>query len=335
MEISELRQDLVSGDWVIIAPSRLRRPDQFLKKKIKTLIPAKKNCPFEGKKFLKKIEGKIIFRWPEKGPAKILIFPNDYPVVDHMVNHQNEKVVLRQKGPYNLLEGRGRHDLVVTSSHLKDFSELSLEEAFQVLAAFRDRYLMLASNKNLAYVSIFHNWGALAGASVYHPHYQIISLPVVPPDVSHSLAGSDRYFKEHHCCVHCAIINWEEKEKKRIIAENQEAIAFAPFVSRSPFEVRIFLKKHRPYFENTPDEELREVAFILRKTIRFLKENLNGPDYNFFIHTSPLKNKRAYQHYHWHLEILPKFSIQAGFELGTGIEINVIDPDLAAKILRK
>jgi len=335
MENSELRQDLVSGDWVIIAPGRLRRPDQFLKKKVKQIVLSKKTCPFEGKKFLKRIEGKIILRWPETGPAKILIFPNDYPVLNHLVIPQKGKIVLKKEGPYNVVEGRGRHDLVVTNSHFKDFFELSLEEAIQVLVAFRDRYLMLAGNKNLAYVSIFHNWGTLAGASVYHPHYQIISLPVVPPDVSHSLAGSDRYFKEHHSCVHCAIIDWEKKEKKRIIAENKDAIAFAPFVSRNPFEVRVFLKKHQPYFENTPDGELRGVAIILRQVLHLLKKNLNGPDYNFFIHTSPLKNKRAYQHYHWHMEILPKFSIQAGFELGTGIEINVIDPDLAAKILRK
>jgi len=335
MENSELRQDLVSGDWVIIAPSRLHRLNQFLKKKVKTVIPSKKNCPFEGKKFLKRIEGRIFLSWPETGQPKILIFPNDYPVVNHLLNHRKEKVFLKTVGPYNVIEGKGRHDLVVTKSHLKDFSDLSLEEAFQLLVAFRDRYLMLSNDKRLAYVSIFHNWGVLAGASVYHPHYQIISLPIIPPDVSHSLNGSRRYYKKHKECVHCRIINWEKKENKRIIAENEKAIAFAPFFSKNPFEIRVFLKKHSPYFENSLDEELRDFAFVLRQALRRLKKRLHHPDYNFFIHTSPLKNKKSYSFYHWHLEILPKFSIQAGFELGTGIDINVIDPDFAAKILKR
>ena len=130
------------------------------------------------------------------------------------------------------------------------------------------------------------------------------------------------------------MIKFEQKEKKRIIFENESAIAFAPYISRSPFEIRIFPKKHLPYFENTYDKEMSAVVEALQKTLGSFKKNLKDPDYNFFIHTSPIKDKENYGHYHWHIEVIPHLAIRAGFELGTGLEINTVDPDEAAKILR-
>ena len=124
------------------------------------------------------------------------------------------------------------------------------------------------------------------------------------------------------------------KKKKRIIYENKGAIVFAPFVSREPFELRIFPKKHSPYFENTLDIDLSYIADALQFALKRIEKKLDDADYNFFIHTAPLKNKKRYSHYHWHIEVLPKLNISAGFELSTGIEINVVDPDFAANILK-
>lgn len=131
------------------------------------------------------------------------------------------------------------------------------------------------------------------------------------------------------------MMGWELKNKKRIIYENEGAVVFAPFVSKEPFEMRILPKKHLPYFENTLDIDLDCIVDALRFALKRLETKLHRPDYNFFIHTAPLKNKEKYKHYHWHIEIIPKFNISAGFELGTGIEINPVDPDEAAKVLRK
>ena len=131
------------------------------------------------------------------------------------------------------------------------------------------------------------------------------------------------------------MIDWELKEKKRIIFENNGAVAFTPYVSRTPFEVRIFPKKHLPYFENTYDHDMEYVVEALQKSLRIIEKRLGDPDYNFFIHTAPVQNKENYRHYHWHIEITPIISIRGGFELGTGIEINDVDPDAAAKILKK
>jgi len=327
---SELRQDLVSGDWIVITPARARRPDDFIKKKEKRKIAPIKNCPFEDPQKFSNLEPYLIY--PNKSSWAVQVFPNKYPVVAH----QKTKARFFHNGPYTIFPGVGHHDLVITRDHRKNFPKLNKEEAHLVFQAFRDRYLIFfqEKEKQIAYVSIFHNWGPAAGASIFHPHYQIIAIPVVPPDINHSLIGSTRYFEQHHKCIHCLMIEWEKKEKKRIIYENEGAIAFAPYVSRSPFEVRVFPKKHLPYFENTYDEDIEDVVGVLQKVLKIFEKKLNDPDYNFFIHTSPIKDKEKFHHYHWHIEITPKFSIMAGFELGTGIEINVIDPDQAAKLLR-
>jgi len=324
---SELRQDLVSGDWVLIAPKRATT-HLTLKKTKRKKSPIKK-CPFED---------------PQKSGngEPILVYAKDFHdwLVQILENkysalvHKNVCAQSFKKGPYLAVEGIGHHDIVITRDHNKNFPRLDKKEANRVFQAFRDRYLNLSNDSCLQYISIFHNWGPKAGATVYHPHYQIIALPVVPPDVNHSIDGSSRYFKKNKKCVHCAMIEYEKKEKKRIVYENKGAIVFTPFVSREPFELRIFPKKHLPFFENTLDEDLEFVVEALQKSLAKIEKKLGDPDYNFFIHTAPVSGKNKHKHYHWHIEIQPKISISAGFELGTGIEITVVDPDQAAKILK-
>ena len=258
------------------------------------------------------------------------VVENKYPAFTHV----NVCAGLGKYGPYSVMEAIGHHNLVITRNHYKNFPRLSKKTAELVFKAFVDYYKILANDYCLAYVSIFHNWGPKAGASVYHPHYQIIALPIVPPDIEHSLEGSVNYYKKHKKCVHCVMLDWELKEKKRIIYENKSAVVLAPFVLREPFELRVFPKKHLSYFEETPPAVMRDIVSALQKALQKMEKRLHDPDYNFFIHTSPIRDKNKYKHYHWHIEILPKFSISAGFEQGTGIEITVIDPDHTAKILK-
>lgn len=326
---SELRKDLVSGDWIVIAPRRAEKPEQFIKK-IKRVKAPVKNCPFENPQ--KSGNGSPIISY--KGDRKdwfLQIIKNKYPAL----SYQKSAPKIFKRGPYSIMKGIGHHDIVITRDHNDNFPKLSLKDAVLVFEAIRERYLMLSQNGSyVSYISIFHNWGPKAGASIYHPHYQIIGIPVIPPDINHSLFGSARYFEKHGRCVHCLMIESEKKTKKRIVYENNDAIVFTPFVSREPFELRIFPKKHFPYFEDTPKNSLVGVVDALQKSLLKMEKNLHDPDYNFFVHTSPVSNKNQYNHYHWHLEIQPKISTSAGFELGTGIEITVVDPDVSAKILR-
>ena len=352
---SQLRQDLVSGDWIVIAPGRAKRPSFFRGKRKeergkKRIVAPKSTCPFENPQLFG--HGKPILLYEQtstdlmqfntdKSPRKsalsqrgsawtVQIVENKYPAF----THRNICAAIGKVGHYALTETAGHHDLLITRDHNKNFPRLSKKQASQVLEAFRDRYLMLLNDKCLAYVFILHNWGPKAGASIYHPHYQIIAMPIIPPDVMHSLRGSERYFKKNKKCVHCVMIEWEKKQKKRLVYENDGAVAFAPFVSKNPYEVRIFPKKHLSYFENTLDSDIDYVADALQNVLRSMEKKLKDPDYNFFIHTAPIQDKKKYQMYHWHMEITPKTNINAGFELGTGIEINDVDPDQAAKLLR-
>ncbi len=325
---SELRQDLVSGDWIVIAPKRARKPEQFIKKEKRIKAPIK-NCPFENpQKTGHKVLGSIRQR---NGDPGLRIVKNKYPVFIHKAICPTAK----ENGHYSVIDGVGHHDLLITRDHYKNFPRLNPAEAFSVFKVLQEHYRRLVDDKCVAYISMFHNWGPKAGASIYHPHYQIVSIPVVPPDVSHSLSGSARYFKNKKKCVHCVMIGQEEKDRSRVVFENDGAIVFAPFVSKEPFELRIFPKKHLPYFEDTSEEDLKFVVEALQKSLGMMEKKLKDPDYNFFIHTSPVSEKRKNSHYHWHIEIQPKISISAGFELGTGIEITVIDPDEAARILKQ
>lgn len=329
--MSEFRQDPVSGDWIIVAPERARRPKDFLPKRKKRVPTPKSRCPFEDLQKSGNWPPLIIQLGKGGRDWRVAIIPNKYPALTHK---QACATVLRH-GPYELLGGIGNHDVLITRNHEKNIAHLTPEEALCAFEVLQKRYEVLAADKCLVYALTFMNWGESAGASLYHPHFQVLSLPIVPPDVQHSLDGSRNYFRKNRRCVHCDMIKYELKSGKRVIMKNKYALAVAPFVSRKPFEVRIYPRLHRPYFEKMPRAELKAAVVLLQKTLLKIEKHLNDPDLNFFIHTAPLKRQKNYEHYHWHIEIFPKINVEAGFELGTGVEINVVDPDKAAAMLKR
>jgi UDPglucose--hexose-1-phosphate uridylyltransferase len=329
---SELRYHATSGEWVLIAPARSDRPHELNKIKAKRVPSPKGKCPFENPQksgneipIFWFLENKPISKW------KIQVLPNKYPVLMH---RYRTCAATHRDGMYTAVSGVGHHDLLITRDHAKTFSDLSDDDAYEVFRGFHKRYHEIVADGCVKYISMFQNWGTSAGASIFHPHYQIVATPVIPHGVGRSLIFSHSYFAKHHSCIHCAIIRKEIKENKRIVYENKDVIAFIPFAAKEPFQVNIFLKSHRPYFEDTPPLELRAVALALKKVLESIKKKLGDPDYNFFMHTAPAFQKRRHRHYHWHIEVVPKSNISAGFELGTGIELNPMFPEDAAKIIR-
>lgn len=326
--MSELRQDLVSGDWILIAPGRGKRPHQFREAKKRKRAP-KRGCPFENPKDASR-DG-VLLSLPEGNDWRLQVIQNKYPAVTKEGLWVIDK---SRKGPFLVLPGYGYHEVVITKDHDDALADLSPGDAILVFRAFQERYHNLSEDNNISYIHMFANWGEKAGASIYHPHYQILGIPVIPPDISRSLAGSAEYHKKHSACVHCTQIEWEIQQKERVICETKEAVVFCPFVSKEPFEMRVFPKKHQPFFEDSGETELASVSEALQTALGKLKRGLGDPDYNFFIHTSPSRNREAHSHYHWHIEIFPRTNISAGFELGTSIEINPMDPNDAAEFLR-
>lgn len=337
--LSELRQDIITGEWVLIATGRAMRP-QFFRKKSVTTEASRKGCSFEALLpdaflvFDKK--GEIYHPTPKiinelKKNWFLQTVPNKYPAIrESAICPLPEK-----RGLYEMMEGVGFHEVVITRDHKKSIGLMNSGEATIVLRAYRARFEALKDEECVEYISVFHNHGSEAGASVFHPHSQIIAIPVIPQDVSRSIAGSLNYFERHKKCVHCEIIHFEIEERARIVYENEKFIAFCPYVSRTAFEVRIFPKIHTPEFESSQDDDLALAGDALRAVLRKLYKGLRNPPYNFFIHTAPTSDGMYYGHYHWHIEIIPKTAVWAGFEIGTGIEISTVAPEEAAKFLRK
>ena len=329
--MSQFRQNIVTGDWIIMAPERAKRPDQFLPPKAARKVSPKKDCPFEDLK--KTGNWPPILAYPNEEKWEIVVIPNKYPALVH--KHGPTCDAPYEQGPYHLLNGSGHHDLLVTREHDKDLTKLSVKAALRIFLTLQERYRQLATDKCLQYTSAFFNFGPGAGASLFHPHYQILTLPIIPHDIRHSLQGSHEYYKKNKECVHCTTIKYEHKSKKRIVDENDRAIAFAPYASSRPFEIRVFPKKHYPCFEHASEADLEAVVVMLQSVLKRVARHLNDPDLNFYIHSAPLKQQNHYHFYHWHIEVIPKIHPPpGGFEVSTGVNINVIEPERAAAMLR-
>lgn len=312
-----------------MAPERAVRPHGIGSKKSKRKPSPKNNCPFEN--LQKSGNWPPVLSYPNDENWRAVLVANKFPAL----THPNSACVSDYRmGPYPVKSGTGVHDIIITRDHDKNFADLSLNEATKVLRLLQRRYQMLSRDRCLVYTSAFFNWGPTAGASLYHPHYQVITLPILPSDFKHSLNGLESYYKKYRRCVHCVMIKEEIKQKKRIVAQNSGALLVAPFVSRVAYEIRVFPKRHLSHFEHTPPKDLRDVAVMLQSGIKRIRERLGDPDFNFFIHSAPLKHRGKYNYYHWHIEIIPKISIFGGFELSTGVDINVVDPEKAAAMLR-
>jgi UDPglucose--hexose-1-phosphate uridylyltransferase len=312
---NEFRKDPVSGDWVLVAPDRARRPGaEENRRQWEDSHQDAAQCPFEG-----------LSDW-------VTVRSNDYPALTPGVCGTPE-----QRGPFAIQAAHGFHELVITRDHERHFAQFTTEETADVLRVYQERYRAIAGDSCGDYISIFHNHRREAGASIWHNHSQILSTPVVPPDVRRSLEGVDRYFQQHGTTVHCALIAWEREQNKRIVFENERFIVFCPFVSKTPYELRVFPKKHAARFEQTSVDDLTPCAEALNAALRALATALDDAPYNFYIHTAPVeKDARInYDYYHWHIEIVPRTKLDAGFELGTGLAVNPVDPDAAASELRR
>ncbi|HXK36815.1 MAG TPA: DUF4921 family protein [Candidatus Paceibacterota bacterium] len=334
--INEFRRDLVSGDWVLISSLRARRPH---KEKRERLVQTRQECIFEPDRLEDQGQPVLVYDHGRKmswhgdwaGRWTTAVIPNKYPAVTKGICGD-----VLMHGPFETHFAHGFHELVLTRDHDRHFANFTTEETAEVLHVYRDRYRAIAQDECGAYISIFHNHGPAAGASVYHNHSQILSTPIVPPDVLGSIDGADQYFQQHGTGVHRALIDWELQEKKRIIFENAQFIAFCPYVSKAGYEVRIFPKTQQARFEESGDDSLTDCAEALNVVLGKLHRALDDVDYNFYIHTAPVAKDPSlnYDFYHWHLEIMPRVADAAGFELSTAIYINPFDPDDCAKQLR-
>lgn len=328
-QLSELRQDLISGDWVVIANSRSKKPNDFRVETDVSENSDQEHCLFCDPEESKQKKDVLIYN-TEDGDWSLRVFPNKYPAFSRPVGG---KIQHQEEGPYFWMDGVGYHEVIVTKDHFERIGMMNNFKVAEILDAFQTRYLDLMNKKSVRYIEIFHNQGRKAGASIFHPHSQLVAIPVVSPYINLELDGAERYFKSNKNCVFCDIMEWEKEEDKRIVFENDKFMVVCPFASRTAFEMWVMPKEHQPYFERMDVQDKVQAGEALNEAIRRLNQVLNNPDYNFYLHTSPCDG-RDYPHFHWHIEILPKTCIWAGFELSTGIEISAIEPEKATKALK-
>ena len=337
---NELRMDIISSDWVIIAKGRALRPSYFKKQKESRRGIAKKKCVFcsFGKKERESAPLFISFKGNQLpsqegifGHWTMVVVKNKFPVVDNHAQGLDERV---EGNLYKVMNAVGFHELVIPKRHEHDFWKMEVWEIKEFLEAYQQRYLQLMENKFVNYISVFHNAGFSAGASIAHTHSQIITTPLVDKDLRKSLDASEAYYHLHQKCLSCDMISLEVAMKKRIVFENENFIAICPFASKTAFEVIISPKKHLSYFEKIAAQEKVDLAQAFKVIFAKLGRVLKNPDYNFYLHTAPCDGK-DYRYYHWHWTILPKTSIPAGFELGTKIDVVAISPEDAAQHLAR
>ena len=327
--LNEFRKDLISGEWVLFATGRAKRPGEG--QEVRRLLQPRESCPFEDPDGSgNEVVGTYLNEAKTDWIAKTI--KNKFPAVA-----EGENGDVRQVGPFETLNGTGLHEVLVFRDHERDFYDFSGEEVAEIFRIYQKCYLAMLDGGSRKYTLIFHNHGAQAGATIQHPHSQVISIPILPPDVARSIKGSENFYREHGKKVYDVMLEWERKEKKRVIYENEKFVVFCPFVSKTEYEVRIFSKEGHAHFEKMPEEHFADLGDAFSTTFKKIGKALDKPDYNFFIHTSPIDSSsaKAHEFYSWHIEILPKVMSVGAFELASGMEINVIDPDEAAKLFRE
>ena len=326
----ELRKDPVVGRWVIISTERARRPSDFAGQPV---TPAGGPCVFcEGHEA--RTPPEILAGRPggaaPNGPGWTWrVVPNMFPAL--RIEGELEPA---GEGVFDRMNGVGAHEVVIeTPEHGASFATLSPDALTDVLRAYRERLADLKKDPRFQYVLIFKNHGEAAGASLGHPHSQLIATPIIPVMVAEELAGAARYWELKERCVWCDIVRQEARSRRRVVLEVDGFVALAPFAPRFPFETWVLPARHRAAFEESDPAELRALAALLGEFFRRMGRVLGDPPFNFRLHTAPLRAPEL-PSFHWHLEIIPKLTRVAGFEWGSGFFINPVPPEDAAEALR-
>lgn len=333
----ELRKDPIIGRWIIIATERSKRPHDFvLSKKDEPEI----ECSFCTGKEKNTPPEILALRNPNTNPNtpgwSVRVVPSKSPLLQ--IEGSLER---RGKGMFDIINGIGAHEVIIeTPQHIANISDLDVDQIANVFNVYLRRMKDLEGDKRLKYVLICKNYGVGAGgSSIKHSHTQLIALPVNPKRVKEELAGARRYYDYRERCIFCDMIRQEIETNVRIIERTDGFVAFCPYASRFPFEVWILPEEHSCYFYSLRNTQ--GLAKVMKSVMEKISGTLSDPPYNYIIHTAPFRRmtsagfwRTVEYDYHWHIEIMPRLTKVAGFELGSGFYINPTPPEQAAEYLK-
>jgi len=332
----EFRRDPLHNTWVVFAPERQRRPQDFAS----AILQSGNLDPFaEGNERLTPPEVYAARKEkskPNEPGWRVRVVPNRYPAM--RVEGQLEAQPI---GLYDRLTGIGAHEVIIeTPDGAAALEELPVKAITEVLSSYRERIIDLDKDQRFQHIYIFKNVGPSAGASLSHAHSQLVALPLVPSFVEGKLNRAREHFILKQRSLFSDILHTERIDGSRLVAENDGYYLFCPFASRFPFELAIFPKRHHPDYTSCTPTELHDLAEVIRFALQRLNAVLEKPGYNLLLHTAPLRRPLTERFastrydYSWHVEIVPRFNALAGFEIGLGAYINTVYPEEAARFLR-
>ncbi|SNX53384.1 galactose-1-phosphate uridylyltransferase [Thermoanaerobacterium sp. RBIITD] len=320
--MSEIRYDIVTGKATIISTERGKRPHDF---KITDVERAGGVCPFcPGNEHM--TPPTLIEFKDEKGMWTLRGFNNKFAAFSKDAKTNNDIDLYKNKAGYGVAE-----IIVETPNHDKTLGQLDLKDVENIIKALIERYDDIVKDENIKYVQMFKNFGLHGGASLEHGHWQIIAVPFVPEIIEKEIEGTEDYKNKTGTCPYCDMIRDEKKVNTRVVAENDRFIVICPYASQFPYETWILPKNHMRSFNSLDENDVKSIATLLQPLIKKYEDIFNYPPYNVVVHTLPVGESRDY---HWHIEILPRLTTAAGFELATGAYINPTPPEEAASILR-
>ncbi|MDI6780576.1 MAG: galactose-1-phosphate uridylyltransferase [bacterium] len=330
--MGELRKDPVVKRWVIINPQQRLSLEKTVKEEKKSHV---ENCPFCSGNESKTPPEILAFREPwsmrDSTGWSVRVTANKFPAL--RIEGELERQGI---GIYDQMQGIGAHEVIIDSpDHSASIADMNESHVEKILHAYRDRIIDLQLDKRFKYVLVFKNYHSIAGASLDHPHSQLIATPIIPKRVKEELKGCLEFYKYKERCLFCDIIREEKRSQLRIVTENDHFLSFTPYASRFPYEICIIPKVHCGDFGNIKDEETYSLAKILKEIMKRLQVLLDDPPYNYVIHTTPFHFPANIRDYHWHIEIIPRIIRLAGFEWGTGFYMNPVPPEEAARELRE
>ena len=332
--MTEFRRDPITGRSAIIVPGRSARPNDHAV--VAPSTPNEPNCPFcEGNETKTPPELAVSApagRRPNQPGWYVRTIPNRFPTVA-----AEPSAPAPDRGPSGF-ESRpafGYHEVVIESpTHAPLLAFLPREQVLRVIRMCRDRVRHLSKIARVGSVTLFENAGPESGGSLWHPHAQLVTVPELAPALQEEMEGSERYRERFAAaCAFEAVGDAEVRDGSRLLFDSAGLVAYAPFASGYPFEVRILPHRHAPSFGDATDDEVDALADRLPAVLRALQVVLPGASYNLVVR-SPVPLAPAYDRYHWHLDLYPRLVRPDGFDLGSGFPVNTVTPEAAAEALR-
>jgi UDPglucose--hexose-1-phosphate uridylyltransferase len=335
----ELRRDPVTGRCVLVAPERARRPIALSGHGPHARTGGERSpCPFCPGQEADTPDEVFAVRDPAtaaNGPGwHLRVVPNKFPAVRPDPPSPQTRAAGDAVSLFDAAPATGFAEVVIECrEHRDDPAGLSDEQLRDVFRAYRERMTARAADPRLAYVAVFKNVGADAGASLGHTHSQIVALPVVPTLIRDELSGAERYYARTRRCVFCDLVEQELAGGARLVARSERFAVVTAFAPRFAYEMWVLPVRHEHRYESITDAAALELARLLKRVLRALDAAEGAPAYNWFVHTAPLHGGEP-PHYHWHLEILPRTARPAGLEWGFGCHITTVAPERAASDLK-